>query len=78
MRIRRLRIAVYPNDHRPPHVHVIGPDAEAVFRLNCPDGPPELRSNVGFALAHLNRIHSNLAAHIEDLCHAWHKIHGYH
>lgn len=28
-----LRVAIYPNDHRPAHVHVIG-DGEAVFVLN--------------------------------------------
>jgi len=39
----RLRIVIYPADHRPAHVHVIGPDGEAVFQLNCPRGPAELR-----------------------------------
>ena len=69
---------IYTNDHRPPHVHVIGANAEAVFRLNCPDGPPTLHSNVGFTLTQLNRIISNLATQIKDLCDAWHNIHGNH
>jgi len=30
-----LRVVVYPNDHRPAHVHVIGNGCEAVFKLNC-------------------------------------------
>ncbi|MBA4152583.1 MAG: hypothetical protein C0509_08480, partial [Acinetobacter sp.] len=30
-----LRVAIYPNDHRPAHVHVIGAGREAVFRLCC-------------------------------------------
>jgi hypothetical protein len=47
---------VYPNDHRPAHVHVIGPGAEAVFNLNCPTGPPELRESFGFSIAAANRI----------------------
>lgn len=38
-----LRVVIYPNDHRPAHVHVMGNGCEAVFRLNAPDGPPELR-----------------------------------
>jgi hypothetical protein len=38
-----LRVVIYFNDHRPAHVHVIGDGCEAVFRLNCPTGPPELR-----------------------------------
>ena len=29
---------IYPNDHRPEHVHVIGAGAEAVFELRCPGG----------------------------------------
>jgi len=40
-----LRVVVYPNDHRPAHVHVIGRGCEAVFNLNCPAGPVELREN---------------------------------
>jgi Domain of unknown function (DUF4160) len=36
-----LRVVIYPNDHRPAHVHVIGSGCEAVFNLHCPEGPPE-------------------------------------
>jgi hypothetical protein len=56
LRIGGLRVVIYPNDHRPAHVHVIGNGCEATFFLNCPDGPPELRENFGFKLAELNRI----------------------
>ena len=41
LRLDALRVAIYPNDHRPAHVHVIGAGYEAVFNLHCPDGPPE-------------------------------------
>lgn len=44
-----LRVVIYPNDHRPAHVHVIGNGCEAVFNLRCPKGPPELRENYGFS-----------------------------
>ena len=43
-----FRVVIYPNDHRPAHVHVIGAGKEAVFNLHCPKGPPELRENYGF------------------------------
>ena len=33
LRARNLSVRFYPKDHNPPHVHVIGPDAEAKFRL---------------------------------------------
>ena len=51
-----LRFVIYPNDHRPAHVHVIGGGQAAVFNLRCPGGPPELRENFGFSQAKLNRI----------------------
>lgn len=38
-----LRAVIYPNDHRPAHVHVQGNGSEAIFNLGCPDGPVELR-----------------------------------
>ena len=53
---------IWPNDHRPAHVHVIGRDGEAVVKLNCPDGPPELRESYSFRLADVNRIADALMA----------------
>jgi hypothetical protein len=50
LRFGGLRVVIYPNDHRPAHIHVIGSDAEAVFNLNCPAGPVMLRENYGFSL----------------------------
>ena len=32
-RVDGLRIVIYPNDHPPAHVHVIGPDWEVVVNL---------------------------------------------
>lgn len=76
-RIGGLRVVIYPNDHRPPHVHVIGKACEAVFKLNCPKGPPELRENYGFLPKELGRIKAALENDIENLCTAWRKIHGF-
>jgi hypothetical protein len=42
LRFDGLRVVIYPNDHSPEHVHVIGADREAVFELHCPDGPVTL------------------------------------
>ncbi len=71
-----LRVVVYPNDHRPAHVHVIGNGCEAVFKLNCPDGPPELLENYGFSPGDLAKIKAALIATTAHLCAAWSKIHG--
>jgi Domain of unknown function (DUF4160) len=76
LRIGALRVVIYPNDHRPAHVHVIGRGCEAVFDLRCPKGPPELRENYRFGLRELNRIEAALSANLAALCGDWERIHG--
>jgi len=75
LRIAGLRVVIYPNDHRPAHVHVIG-DGEAVFNLHCPEGPPELRECFGLNRADVSRIAAALAEHLAALCEQWSAIHG--
>ena len=75
-RFNGLRVVIYPNDHRPAHVHVIGPDSEAVFILNAPEGPVALRESVGFRLAEIRRIETGLNTRLNDLQAAWDQIHG--
>jgi hypothetical protein len=77
LRLGRLRVVIYPNDHRPPHVHVLGAGTEAIFILGCPDGPPTLRGSHGFTTAELNRIEEGLAANLVALCAEWERIHGH-
>lgn len=67
---------IYPNDHRPAHVHVIGHSCEAVFSLNCPKGPVTLRENYYFARREIARIKAILAAKLAQLCRDWEKIYG--
>jgi hypothetical protein len=76
LRFGAVRVVIYPNDHRPAHVHVIGGGCEAVFDLQCPDGPPVLRENYGFGMRHVGRIKANLTASLELACKYWEKIHG--
>jgi hypothetical protein len=71
-----LRAVVYPNDHRPAHVHVIGGGCEAVFTLNCLHGPVELRENFGFGHKDLSKLQVELSANVHVLCQAWGAIHG--
>jgi hypothetical protein len=66
---------VYPNGHRPAHVHAIGGGCEAVFNLNRPHGPPELRENFGFPIAQVAKIKTALADELQLLCVKWIKIH---
>jgi hypothetical protein len=80
--IGNLRVVVYPNDHRPAHVHVIGQGREAVFELmNRPagrtvEGPVTLRENYGFSRRDLARIERALIQHLIELLRAWERIHG--
>ena len=71
------RIIKKQNDHRPPHVHAIGHGVEAVFRLNCPSGPPELRENYGYSRRELERLHAGLVRQLPMLCATWRQIHGH-
>ncbi len=70
------RVVIYTDDHEPPHVHVHLAGCEAVFALNCPNGPLELRERQGFTLRETRQIEKWLTAQIEDLCRQWEEIHG--
>jgi Domain of unknown function (DUF4160) len=76
LRLHGLRVVIYPNDHWPAHVHVIGSGDEGVFHLGYPDGPVELRENYGFRSGQVLEILDALTGHLEDLCRAWEEIHG--
>ncbi|MGB8132096.1 MAG: DUF4160 domain-containing protein [Candidatus Angelobacter sp.] len=76
LRFDGLRVVIYPNDHRPAHVHVIVRGCEAEFNMNCRIGPVELRENYGFPRRKLSHIRGVLAEHMEQLCRAWEEIHG--
>lgn len=72
------RVVIYPNDHPPPHVHVIagGKEKEAVFYLNCPTGSVKLRDNWGFNQRELSRIQDELESELSLACAKWREIHG--
>ena len=76
LRIGALRVVIYPNDHRPAHVHVIGQGHAAVFELNCPGGPLYLRENYGFTTVQIQRMRAELREHLVKLCQSWEEIHG--
>jgi hypothetical protein len=76
LRFGGLRVVVYPNDHRPAHVHVVGNGCEAVFNLRHPDGPVELRENYGFSKRETRQIAKELDNHVQLLCAEWEAIHG--
>lgn len=75
LRLDGVRVVIYPNDHSPEHVHVIGADREAAFELRCPEGPVSLRESYGFTTRQLRRVMSELNAALPELCSAWESIH---
>jgi hypothetical protein len=76
LRFGGLRVVVYPNDHRPAHVHVIGQGHEAVFELNCPPGGVTPRENYGFTRRDLVTIGRALLQNLAALIVEWEKMHG--
>ena len=78
LRLGAFRVVVYPNDHRPAHVHAIGPGQEAVFALNCPDGPVTLRENYGVSRRELSQMGQALRDNLLGLCEAWRRLHEIH
>ena len=76
LRFEGLHVVIYPNDHRPAHVHIIGAGKEAMFLLHCPDGPPELYASYGVSLRDANRIGEVLNGSLDAICAKWREIHG--
>jgi hypothetical protein len=75
LRIDGLRVVIYPDEHFPAHVHVLG-DGEAIFILNCPNGPPQLRESYGFKSQVLARVEAKLPGYLTVLCAEWSELHG--
>lgn len=71
-----LRVVIFPNDHRPAHVHVQGEGCEATFILHCPSGPALVREHYGVPKKDIVKIALALNDSLTHLCDEWRKIHG--
>ena len=69
-RVWNLRIVVYPKDHKPAHVHVIGPEAEAKFDILT----LECTESRGFSEKSLRKIKSYLESRKKRLMEVWYEI----
>lgn len=74
-RLDGYRVVIYPNDHLPEHIHLIGGSSEAIITLGCPSGPPFIRRSFGFEPRELRRLVERLWGDIAELCRAWKRIH---
>lgn len=76
LRIGALRVVIYPNDHRPAHVHVIGRGHHAIFELNALAEKVALRENYGFAFREIAAIRRAVVQNLAFLLTELEKIHG--
>ena len=70
-RLGNIRIVIHTKEHKPAHVHIVGPDAEAKLELRT----WKVTQCRGFSEKALNRIIEFLRTHEEDLMEAWNEIH---
>lgn len=75
IRHKNLRLVIYPNDHGPPHAHVIGPDFEVKANLI---GRVRLDPKQLTALSAKERRECLLAIrdHRHQLIRIWSTLHG--
>ncbi|TSE26823.1 hypothetical protein Tsedi_00532 [Tepidimonas sediminis] len=69
-----LRLVVYPNDHEPPHAHVIGAGWEVRVALSCPPGLLTVagRPKAGEGADALLAVEARLS----ELRQLWSELHG--
>ena len=67
-----MRVAIYPNDHPPAHVHVIGPGWVVVVDLVH----RTVREVIGCNESEARRALRLIMAHRSVLLEAWRGIHG--
>jgi len=71
-----LRVVIYPNDHWPPHVHVIGPDREARIALGDAGQHPSVLTNEGLSRRQLAAALIEIEQNRALLLQRWREIHG--
>lgn len=74
-RIAGYRIIIYPNDHRPPHVHAVG-EGHARFELGCSPADVHLTEQDGVSTADLRRIAKEIMRRHPQCLACWSKHHG--
>jgi hypothetical protein len=67
-----LRFVIWSNDHRPPHIHVITPDGEAVIEL----APVALRDEHGMRERDVARAVEITRMQWRAFLDQWRRIHG--
>ena len=71
VRFRGLRAVIYPRDHVPPHIHVIGADGEVKFDLFS----WEVLESYGYSDKSIRKMRDLLRPRTKELIKAWKEIH---
>jgi Domain of unknown function (DUF4160) len=69
---KNVRIMIHSDDHLPPHVHAVGPGAEAKIEIET----QKVIWAYGYQNKTLIRITEEIRNRQEELLEAWHEIHG--
>jgi Domain of unknown function (DUF4160) len=72
LRIDGLRVVIYPNDHPPAHVHILGPGWVVVIDLI----ELKVRECIGCDEREARRILRLIAGHQGTLMDGWRRFHG--
>jgi len=72
LRVDGRRVVIYPNDHPPAHVHVLGPGWVVVISLI----ELEVREVVGCDQREARHALRLVACHRETLMNTWRRFHG--
>ena len=67
---------IYSHDHRPPHVHVIGPGAEARIALGDEGERPWVMTNDGLSRRDVAEALVEIGGNRELLMQRWRETHG--
>lgn len=72
LRVGGLRVVVYPNDHPPAHVHVLGPGWVVAVNLVG----PRVREVINCGEPEARRAVRLIVEHRDELMGAWKRFHG--
>lgn len=70
-RLGNIRVVIHTREHKPAHVHVISPNAEAKIEIDSWN----ILESYGFSQQTLKKIIEFLENHKNDLLEAWKDIH---
>lgn len=72
IRLGNLKFYIYPHDHRPAHVHIIGVESEAKFEITT----GRCISNYGFSSRAILRLSKRVLEYSSEFLEAWKEYEG--